>query len=277
MIGSAIACASARSWGAWNSKTPDVNNHHRYTFGGSVKQSDSKTKHSHGGRLQMALRCFTWNSQGDFSRQDKLEVVSRLFRTRNCMVGMIQEGGTPLGYANRIRGLQTVVTGQPVGAFNRRCTTYLLSKFDGTEWHGEAIAGGVAGRRPAGLIVRRTLFISWHSTAVNGLDTDTVRLVLDCKRALRNGLCSRVMIGGDFNTSRPNIERIAKYILKPKRGAQYDYSVISPGLHTHTSGRRLDHFLLIWNGTANEFVNAQAVTRREPTSDHRPVLLSTGY
>ncbi len=85
------------------------------------------------------------------------------------------------------------------------------------------------------------------------------------------------MIGGDFNTSRPNIERIAKYILKPKRGAQYDYSVISPGLHTHTSGRRLDHFLLIWNGTANEFVNAQAVTRREPTSDHRPVLLSTGY
>src|SRR5687768_13973867 len=104
---------------------------------------------------------YTWNCQGDFTSEDKgkAEFVNAVLGVDYPALMCVQEGGVDL--AGEYPGY-IAVAGQAVGAFNERCTNYILYN---EAWgklnpvtlvnaNGSLlIGGGNAGRTPAAVAV----------------------------------------------------------------------------------------------------------------------------
>lgn len=218
---------------------------------------------------------FTWNTQGDFTHPAKENVIARLFGRWRCGVGLIQEGGgaRAAGWAARL-GVRSIAVGAVPGNANNRCTIWAMGRAaHGDEWYSNTLGGGVAARQASGLIYRGTLYVSWHSMAVGGLDADTAQLVAECRNEMRVGNVTRVIIGGDFNTSAANLTRVVNGQFGRRAARGMGHAVVTQPLRTHISGRTLDHFVLMWNGGG---FGANVRARRAPaqSSDHWPVVLN---
>lgn len=158
---------------------------------------------------------YTWNCQGNFTTEEKGEVVNGMMGGSGLSLLFIQEGGVNLegDYKGYI-----AVAGIAVGAFNERCTNYILfndawprrmqSKVLTTANGSALIGGGIAGRTPAAVEIDRTLFISWHSlSGPNNLDTAELIRTIQTAPAYGKDY-DLIIIGGDFNTSPGDVEAI---------------------------------------------------------------------
>src|ERR1043165_4464763 len=98
---------------------------------------------------------YSWNCQGNFTTEEKGEVVNGMLGGQGLALVFIQEGGVKLegDYKGYI-----AVSGTAVGALNERCTNYILfndawprrmqSKTLTTANGSALIGGGPAGRAP---------------------------------------------------------------------------------------------------------------------------------
>ena len=132
------------------------------------------------------MQIYTWNTQGNFTVPQKLNVIDQMNRLAAPVFVCIQEGGVNQNL-NNINWLS--FRGQGVGAFNERCTNYILlndfarrqpvglgSGMIRDQWGGAVVGGGVAGRTSIAVQYGNTLVVSWHS--LSGLDNaDTTKLV----------------------------------------------------------------------------------------------------
>ncbi len=66
---------------------------------------------------------FTWNTQGNFTRTDKINVINSICPRGLRVIGCIQEGGVDKGGAH---GHWFAYHGYGMGSFNERCTNYIL-------------------------------------------------------------------------------------------------------------------------------------------------------
>jgi hypothetical protein len=176
------------------------------------------------------------------------------------------------------------VGGQGVGAFNQRCTNYIVSNQRPTEEvviqdsSGRVIiGGGVAGRTPAATAFGNTLCVSFHSSARKWSNADTSALLLALQRNPDYRRYSHVIIGGDFNTAPGNVEDMLQpgtARSRPSNIFQHT-EVVSTGELTHpSSNAELDYFAVL-SQQAFDSPDAQMIETRLPSgqrvSDHNMV------
>ena len=123
------------------------------------------------------------------------------------------------------------------------------------------------------ITIKDILFVSWHSTAIGGMDTDTALLFKEIEKRVffaKNNKVSRVLVGGDFNTDVTNITRIANYLSKKSK---IENVIFHPNSKTHKNGGTLDYFVLFYQGQKKTW-RPRAVVKWAPVSDHHPVIIS---
>ncbi|WP_146214693.1 hypothetical protein [Azospirillum thermophilum] len=224
----------------------------------------------------MADKFFTWNSQGDFLTVPKSRVVNDLLNG-GCAVGMIQEGGAAndsraISAIRRVISVRSIAVGSSVGAFTDRCTNYVLSSGTGTAVTLATVGGGVAGRTAAALQIRDTLYVSWHSTASATDNSDTSQLLRECLGLVRSQSCSRVVIGGDFNTDKRTLATVCASAGRTRSGSGIPITLHVPPGPTHSSDNTLDYFVVI--GTMEGKLRPRIEVVRVDPSDHNPVRIS---
>lgn len=212
------------------------------------------------------VRCFTWNTQGNYTKADKKKVIDIMFTKYECDVGMIQEGGTP---EKPLTGYGSITSGSTPGSFNERCTNYIIYKKKGISIDLETIGGGDAGRSPAALKDGSTLFVSWHSIAC-GNNLDSKSLIQECANEVKVGNYSRVIIGGDFNASPEDLEDLVTRFSGTRAAQSLKYRTFSPDDATHQGGEILDHFVVI---SSKDISLADPVVVEVSPSDHNPVYV----
>ncbi|MEO5866688.1 MAG: hypothetical protein ABIS14_00850 [Sphingomonas sp.] len=211
--------------------------------------------------MPTTYRLSSWNTQGDFTAVAKANVINGNFgpaAPAQVPIAFLQEGGVNHTGA---QGNWTAVGGAGVGAFNERCTNYILVN---TAWAGGAgvqgitlqdgqqrvvVGGGIAGRSPAAIVTGRTMFVSWHSLAgSSNADTSLLITAIESNAAYVNG-CDVIVIGGDFNTTPAAINTLANQGTDRTR-AQWRFpyrTVVSSGLPT-CGVNELDFFLVLSKG-----------------------------
>lgn len=215
---------------------------------------------------------FTWNTQGNWQHGPKRTIIEQQL-SGGCDIAMIQEGGG----SNGNRGYKQVgsiygVWGAAPGAFNTRCTNWILSRHGGKPWYSKTIGGGVAGRQAAGLLVKGVLFVSWHSTAANGVDADTADLFRECLMLVKGGAVRKVLVGADFNTSLTNMIGLTNRLTTGRQYGDCVCNIFYSSDPTHKSGRTLDFFVLLEKGLVVHDYGIRV--RRVVPSDHHPVILN---
>ena len=230
---------------------------------------------------------FTWNTQGDFTKDVKLQVINGLYPS-GCVVGCIQEGGVE---KHGTHGRWFAYAGPQIGSKNERCTNYILvdatySKFvdvsslNISNGRGAlVVGGGLAGRSPAAIAMNGILFISWHSLAgQSNTDTSLLIAAIESNNVYTN-MFHTVVIGGDFNASPTDIRQlINRGTIRTKSFWKYNYrDVINSGNATHSSNKELDFFVILsktqWiqKGILSnlKMIEMKAVV----PSDHNPVRM----
>lgn len=231
---------------------------------------------------------FTWNTQGDFTNAFKLAEIDGLCAGPR-VVGFVQEGGVRKGGD---QGRWIAHGGTGVGAYNERCTNYVLvdatyARFVSVEslilQNGEGAAvvgGGDAGRTPAAVGVGNVLFISWHSlSGRSNADTAAVVQAIESNAGYRESY-DTVVIGGDFNAAPADIEGVVTRGTARSRAAwtyRHRY-VLSSGEVTHPgSDTELDFFVILskteWSARG-VLANYRGIERRIlAPSDHHAVRM----
>lgn len=192
------------------------------------------------------MRFGTWNTQGDFTNGAKSTVIRQLYEGTDVL--FLQEGGVSKLWGD---GLFKTTQGLSVGAFNERCTNYVLVSNQFWNQNAKAISfttvgGGIAGRLPAAVQVNDVLLVSWHSISAQD-NSDTRQLLAECQKRLGQNDINTVVIGGDFNTHPSNIERMLITMAASSGGGQH-YAVVGhtpDDMPTHNSGNVLDFFVIL--------------------------------
>lgn len=232
---------------------------------------------------------FSWNTQGDFTATAKLAEVKSLLSESIRTIGFIQEGG--VGNAGAGDGY-VAFPGTSVGAYNERCTNYVLMNssyaklmspkhfylVDGSD--NLIVGGGAAGRTPACIGLWDVLFISWHSLAgKSNADTAAILGALESNAAYQRDYPT-VVIGGDFNASPDSIrDLVNRGSVREKAGWKYKYRyVYSSGQKTHPgSGHELDFFVVLSQTPFTDtglMANYRGIAMKSVTpSDHQPVAI----
>lgn len=194
---------------------------------------------------------YTWNTQGNFTQGAKAEVVGQMLGGNALAMTFVQEGGVNLGGAHQG---YTAVAGHAVGAFNERCTNYILYN---NAWGARLepvllvdandsalVGGGVAGRTPAAVALGRTLFVCWHSlSAPNNLDTGALFRALQKAAIYRQ--YEQVFVGGDFNASPDDVESILVRIASERGEPNFFATVVRCHQPTQkTWNKELDFFVI---------------------------------
>ena len=227
---------------------------------------------------------FTWNTQGNFTEDDKFDTVRTLFG-RGRSVGFIQEGG--VGKRGR-HGNIVAYGGTGVGAFNERCTNYILvdatyEKFVSVEnitlqdgFARTVVGGGEAGRAPAAVSINDELFISWHSLAGRA-NEDTASLFNALENNDQYKKYKTIVIGGDFNTAPDDIEAmiVRRAAVRGSRNEWFYYIRNSGAITYPHRQKELDFFVVMSKTdlTAHGMLaNFKPVERVQVVpSDHHPV------
>lgn len=222
---------------------------------------------------------YSWNSQGNpvkFRDEKKCLVITYFGETVSPpVIVFLQEGG--IGYDGKKEGFPYTGSGAGVGAYNERCTMYVLAKLpDGLEApshvqllddHGNAtIGGGEAGREPAAVRIGRYLFISWHSTASDD-NSDTSAMLKVLQQSKRYNDFSLVVIGGDFNSAP---DALTKLVQQRENQGAFTASVVACGKPTHKGKRQGEYdYFVVLSRSGHLDLNADLV----PTlaSDHNAV------
>lgn len=228
-------------------------------------------------------KLYTWNSQGDFTSNQKSARINDLWDKDNPVVVFVQEGGVDKG------GDYTywwAVGGVGVGSLNERCTNYiLLSKpwvCDTKAWqtrnkqsqgivlpmvNGSAlIGGGVAGRTPAALALGTLLLVSWHSLAGQA-NEDTAAMIQAFQLNPYYKQFSRIIVGADFNTLPESVTAIVNQGSERQEKPFFAWTVAS-GQVTHPRSRKEFDFFLILDRTGPQGFSANV----QPfPSDHHTV------
>jgi hypothetical protein len=217
---------------------------------------------------------YTWNCQGDFTRDDKAEFVNTLLNVDYLALMFIQEGGRDLD--GKYPGY-TAVKGYTPGAFNERCTNYILYN---EAWGerlspvtlvnangGVLIGGGVAGRTPAAVAVGKSLFVSWHGiSAPENLDTSAVL------RAFQKGSTYKdynlIVLGADFNTEPADVEQILIALAAERGGTNFSASIASCRQQTLKNWPRVYDYFIIFQENHEDRVG---VRMDAAPSDHYAV------
>ena len=221
----------------------------------------------------------SWNTQGDFTVPAKAEEIDRF--ALGAPVVFLQEGGVAKAGAS---GGWTIFSGDAVGAFNARCTNYVLlptlwAKTNGAtailltdKKDGVVIGGGEAGRTAAAVGVGRMLFVSWHSiSSKSDMDTSTLFKAIDGNPDYVRAY-DTVVIAGDYNSAPKDIFEVMK------RAGFKNYSadlVYSGGL-TFNDKMELDFFVILSKARPPEVRAAQpsATMLDVAPSDHYPVQMT---
>lgn len=232
---------------------------------------------------------FTWNTQGNFTRTDKINVINSICPRGLRVIGCIQEGGVDKGGAH---GHWFAYHGYGMGSFNERCTNYILvnsiySRFTTVDSFtlvncesGLIMGGGEAGRTTASIGIGNTLFVSWHSSATrSNEDTSFLIRSIDQNPAYSQKY-NTVIIGGDFNASPTDIDTLIHAGTERTRSFwSYPYRyVFSSGSVTHpNSNKELDFFVVMsqteWTDSG-PLANFRGVEMKNVfPSDHNPVLM----
>jgi hypothetical protein len=171
----------------------------------------------------------------------------------------------------------TIYGGTSVGAFNKRCTNYVLVSQNAMNAAGvedfdcfNAIGGGEAGRTAASVQVGRVIYASWHSKAVRSND-DTWALLDECQD---KGGVDAIVIGGDFNTEPDEIVAMINRHAIERGSGQNNWfcSVFNSGAHTHR-GRRGDSELAFLVVYQDQYRAANVCVQKAGPSDHHPVIM----
>jgi hypothetical protein len=233
---------------------------------------------------------FTWNSQGDFTISPKLTAIDSLFGSSR-VIGFIQEGGVE---KSGIQGRWKAYAGYSVGAYNERCTNYVVvdanySKFitiDSLTLQDDRervlVGGGDAGRTPAAIGINDVLFISWHSLADQS-NTDTAELIRTIESNQHYAQSyNTVVIGGDFNATPDDIRRVLGRGTDRVRDTwiyKHRYVLNSNQITHPASSNELDFFIVMSKTelyssgpTANYVQDRIEMVPVEP-SDHHPVRM----
>ncbi len=263
-------------------------------------------------------RIITWNTQGNFTEAEKWNIINRYAAQNEEVIVCIQEGGVdrqlnhnparnnnPINIANPLR-LQSY-RGQNPGAFNRRCTNYILLnphalgvavnlQLPAAQRNYDiagpivarngrvVIAGGTAGRTSIAVLLGGTLFVSWHSTANNSCaDTMDLIQVIDDNYGGRldgnnNFLVQDVVIAGDYNNT-PQWMRtrmVDRDFTRLAAGFNFQgWSVTAPDQPTHQGGEVLDYYIIMRRQPITELeqMGWQPEVHQTVPSDHNLVEL----
>ena len=218
------------------------------------------------------MKLASWNTQGDFTETTKAAEINGTLK--NMDVIMIQEGGVDKTWSHV--GFKSYA-GVGVGAFNERCTNYILVSDDFREGKkaiyttlSNIIGGGDAGRSACAVQIDHDLFISWHSIASSN-NSDTSQLIDKCLNLMSGNFgLSSIVIGGDFNTDPSNVEMMiaAKAASQKFTGSNFFVHVFNGGA-SHSSGKTYDFFVVFTASNPAYTIGVQAVV----PSDHNPVAI----
>jgi len=224
-----------------------------------------------------AVNLYTWNTQGNFTTGPKGQELSQMVSGDDPALVFIQEGGVNLeGQYNDC----IAVAGYAVGAFNERCTNYIVFN---SKWpmgsmqpvvlvNGSGMAligGGIAGRTPAALELGRTLFVSWHSlSSPNNLDTsDLIRTLT--RTPYYSEKYDLIVIGGDFNATPADIESMIVRMVTDRAQSYFFASIVRCGQPTLKYwDKEVDFFIYLRKEYEQE---VPAVLRQTQASDHDAV------
>ena len=226
----------------------------------------------------------TWNTQGDFTLETKKKMIASICGHGDVAV-FIQEGG--VAKDNPLDDWK-VVGGSSVGAYNERCTNYVLlskncvstSMMITDKMGFVAIGGGEAGRTAAAVDVGEYLFVSWHSySGDNNADTKDLLTRID-KNSSYARKFKYVVIGGDFNASPKDIKGLIS------RTSFSNFKVVDvqncgkPTHHGAKGDSELDFFVVMGAESVlpNHKVKRLYDTGKTPTaSDHWPVQMTITF
>lgn len=236
---------------------------------------------------------FTWNTQGNFTHSDKIQVINHLFtkysNNNKVVVGLIQEGGDEDDVNKNIDLNQFVAyNGGNVGSFLNRCSIYAListddqTKFDFKQVKLKTIGGGVAGRIACAIECNnevswgrdnKVMFVSWHSKSSSD-NEDTKNLFREIDKEYHNKY-PNVLIGGDFNTAPSDIETmLATEGNRSSTSWNYEYRyVFNSKRDTHKGtfgGQELDFFVLFSREETRKY---RPERQKVYPSDHYPVVM----
>lgn len=237
---------------------------------------------------------YTWNTQGNFTEGGKGDIVRQMmnvqqpppqggFGEMRPAIACLQEGGVNLGgnYPGYV-----AVAGSGVGAFNERCTNYVLlneawvglisgggsvNQVTISDPRGSAIiGGGIAGRTPAAVAIERnlrTLVISWHSTA-SGDNSDTRWLFRTLQKSADYADYDQIIVGGDFNASPDEVEWLLISLAAERGDTNFGAQIVRSGYPTlkRDPPREYDYFVVFW-----------PVYRQNQTAQRIDVLPSDHY
>jgi hypothetical protein len=227
------------------------------------------------------VNLYTWNTQGNFTTSPKGQELSTMITGNDPALVFIQEGGVNLaGPYNE----STVVAGYAVGAFNERCTNYIVFN---NQWpmgamqpvilvNGSGMAligGGIAGRTPAAVELGRTLFVSWHSlSGPNNLDTSDLFRTLS-RTPFYAEKYDLIIVGGDFNATPGDIESMIVRMVTDRLEPYFFANIVRCGQPTLKNwDKEVDFFIYLRKSTQQE---APAYLRPTQTSDHDAVYTQT--
>lgn len=253
------------------------------------------------------MRLITWNTQGGAgANAAKRDAIVNLINQYNEeVIFFVQEGGDGENWLAFPANIY-VVNGSPVGAFNNRCITHIISnvaiqpvRIQTPAGNGLPIQGGEAGRTAAAAFYNNRLYVSIHNIA-NGTSTQIKTLVLALARAniyLGNNqlpaIVRQVVIGGDFNSNVGNIERVLVELVADRAAVAVVSDMYVPNEGTHNArlqpplgGRNvLDYFVIIdrqndglpprnnWPATIIPIIGGQQIGAPQFLSDHCPVTM----
>jgi hypothetical protein len=223
------------------------------------------------------VNLYTWNTQGNFTTGQKGQELSAMITGNDPALVFVQEGGVNLaGPYNE----STAVAGYAVGAFNERCTNYIVFN---NQWpmggmqsvvlvngsNMALIGGGVAGRTPAAIDLGRTLFVSWHSlSSPNNLDTSDLLRTLTRTPSYAEKY-DLIIIGGDFNASPGDIESMMVRMVTDRSDPYFFSTIVKCGQPTLKQwDKEVDFFIYLRKEYQQEI---PAALRQTQSSDHEAV------
>lgn len=231
---------------------------------------------------------FTWNTQGDFTSDEKFERIKDLFN-RGYSIGFIQEGGVSKSAKDDL----TAYRGSCVGAYNERCSNYVLIEsrmvdratcVELQDGEGRSvIGGGVAGRAPAAIGIDKVLYVSWHSLAgESNHDTSMLVHAIESNTAYHSAY-DTIIIGGDFNASPKDIKDVLlSGTDRTKEKLTYkNRCVANSNEGTHKPKGKppcqdeLDFFIIMTKETKS--VSKNVTTEHVEPSDHCPVMMRVTF
>lgn len=232
---------------------------------------------------------YTWNTQGNFTSPTKAQEINGFLTNvgggATPVIVFVQEGGVKKAGNGKT---WAAVDGAQIGAFNERCTNYVLIN---TKWQDiqnaelqrlplptqtatkvnptVLVGGGQAGRMPAAVAIGRLLLISWHSLAgESNEDSAAVFGAIQFNPWYKERF-DRIIIGGDFNASPLSVANILNQ--KADKPKSYYAWVVSSGQATHpSSGQELDFFVIF--DCTQALTMTAAVVPTNNVSDHEAVL-----